>query len=123
MNIKKLNEALSALQEDLGAGLVAADIFSTADSQAIAGINSNPKACALFSQITELLNKALKGSDSPLLSRYYLLDLQDNKMLVVMPMGDYQLGMMVDTKKAQLGMILNIVLPKVMDLLKHAFTE
>lgn len=121
MNIAKLNEALNSLKEDLGAGLLAADIFAVSDSQSIAGINSNPKFCALFNQITEMINKALKAGGSPSLRKHYILDLNDNKIIIVALLNDYTLGILIDSQKTQLGLLLNVVLPNVTQMLSEAF--
>ncbi len=42
MNVKKLNEAIEALKEDVGDGLVACDIFTVADGMSIASYNPQP---------------------------------------------------------------------------------
>ena len=98
MNIRKMKEAVDKLKEDLGDGLLATDIFSTADGQSIYGINSQPKACALFNQVTNFLIKSLKGCNFPPLGRYYIVDLADGKMVLVIPMDEYQWGLLVDSK-------------------------
>ena len=52
MNVQALNNAVDSLKADLGAGLLATDIFTSADGQTIAGYNYQPNAAALFCQIT-----------------------------------------------------------------------
>ncbi len=122
MNIGKLNAAIELLKSDMGESLLAADIFGSADGQAIAGYNSQPKASALFAQLTEYLAKSLKDSGFPLLGRYYMMDLAGAKLVVVIPLGDYQWGMLVDTNKVQLGLLLNVVMPKIIDAFEEAIT-
>ncbi len=112
MNIKKLNEAIEELRTNLGDGLLATDIWDTAEKQAIAGWNSQPQAVVVFGQITESMNKALSESDFPALGKYYLLNLVSNKLVLIIPMGEYQWGMLLDKAKVSLGLILNIALPK-----------
>ncbi len=119
MNVKKLKKTIEELKEDLGPALVATDIWAVADGQSIAGYNPQPKACALFNKVSSDLAKSLKDSNFPALNRYYLLDLFDDKMVVVIPLEDYQWGMLLDTKELQLGMLLNIVLPKMLDAFKE----
>ena len=120
MNIKKMKEAVDKLKEDLGEGLLATDIFSSADGQSLYGINSQPKACALFNQVTSSLTKSLKGSNFPPLGRFYIVDLADAKMVLVVPMDEYQWGMLVDTKKTATGLLLNVILPEVVDKFEDA---
>lgn len=120
MNIKMLNAAINELKEDLGAGLVATDIWDTAEGQSIAGYNPQPKACALFNRMTAQINKTLKESGFPILGKYYMLDLADKKRVIVVPLGDYQWGVLVDGKNTPLGLLLNIALPKVIDAFEEA---
>ena len=123
MNIKKMKEAVDKLKEDVGEGLLATDIFSAADGQSIYGHNSNPKACALFNQLTNFLMKSLKGSNFPPLGKYYIIDLTDTKMVVVVPMGDFQWGMLVDTKKTQTGLLVNVILPELVQVFQDSLVS
>ena len=120
MNVTQLKKAVEVLKMDLGDGLLATDIFGLEDAQSLAGWNSNPQACALMTDITQSMNKALKGAGFPLLGRYFILDLVDDKMVIVVAMGDYMWGMLVDSKKAKLGLLLNIVIPKAIDAFEEA---
>jgi len=120
MDIPKLNKAIDTLRENLGGALLASDIFGSDDAQSVAGWNSNPVACALFSQFTNMINKDLQEAGFPEIGRYYLLDLVDKKMVVVIPMGDYQWGMLIDGAKAQLGLVLNLAIPKAINAFEEA---
>jgi DNA-binding response OmpR family regulator len=123
MNVSKLNKSIETLKESLGGALMAVDIFGTADMQSVAGFNSNPAACALFGQIIVTTNRALKDSGFPILGKYCLFDLVDSKMVVLIPMGDFVWGMLIDGKKAQLGLLLNIALPKAIAAFEDAITS
>ena len=123
MNIARLNEAIEELKANLGAGLLATDIFDSAEQQSIAGWNSNPQACAVFGQITEGMNNALGESGFPTLGKYYLLNLVSDKLVMVIPMGDYQWGMLMDKTQVSLGLVLNIALPKAISAFEEAFIE
>lgn len=120
MNVKKMKQAMEILKENLDDALMAADIYSSADGQSLVGMNSNPKACALFNRITNFMSDALQGSGFPNLNRYYLLDLSGNHMVIVIPMGDYQWGMLIKSDKAPLGLLLNVVLPKAVSSFQEA---
>jgi len=122
MNVKKLNAAIELLKGDMGDALLATDIFGSADGQSIAGHNTQPKASALFARLTAYLTKSLKDSGFPVLGRYYVLDLADAKLVIVIPLGDYQWGMLFDTNKAQFGLLLNVVMPKLIDAFEEAIT-
>lgn len=121
VRVAKLNEAIDLAKNNLGSGLLATDVFSTSDGQSLAGYNSQPRACALFAGITSNLQKTLGGANFPLLSRYYILDLEDDKLVVVALLGEYSWGIMVDQKQVKLGLLLNIVVPDCLALLEAAF--
>ncbi len=122
MNIKKLKGSIETIKEDLGEALLSSDIWSTADGQSIVGYNPQPKACALLNKVSRDLESSLKSSDLPELNRYYLLDLVDDKMVVVIPLADYQWAMVLDKNELQLGMLLNVVLPNMIDSFEEALT-
>ncbi len=123
MNVKKLKGTIEELKEDLGPALLSTDIWAMSDGQSIVGYNPQPKACALLNKVSKDLEKSLKSSDLPELNRYYLLDLVDNKMVVVIPLADHQWAMVLDKRELQLGMLLNIVLPKMIDAFEESITE
>jgi YesN/AraC family two-component response regulator len=123
MNVSKLNKSIETLKESLGNGLLATDIWGTADMQSIAGFNSQPAATALFGQIINSTNQALQGAGFPSLGKYCIFDLVDGKLVVLIPMGDYAWGMLVDGKKAQLGLLLNVALPKAVAAFEDAITS
>ena len=123
MNIKKIQAGIKNVQEDLGDGLLATDFWTVADGQSLAGFNPQPKAVALFNKITDGLGKTLKQAGFPGLGRYYLIELEDGKYVVVLPLGKYQWGMLVDGQKVQLGMLLNIAIPHVFEAFEAAMKE
>jgi len=120
MNIKRFSKIVEDLKEDLGAGLVATDSWRTTDAQSLAGLNSQPKAIALFNEITRSLNKSLRGAEFPGLGQYYMVNLEGNLVVVVVVQGDYQQGMLVDLSKTTLGMLISVALPKVIEGLAEA---
>jgi YesN/AraC family two-component response regulator len=123
MNVSKLNKSIETLKESLGGALLATDIWGTSDMQSIAGWNTQPAATALFGQIINNTNQALEGSGFPKLGKYCIFDLVDGKLVVLIPMGDYAWDMLVDGKKAQLGLLLNVALPKAIAAFEDAITS
>lgn len=111
MNVQKLNEAIETVKRDLGASLLATDIFTTVDGTSIAGFNSNAKACALFNEVTSNLERSLESSGFPGLDEYYLIKLKNGHLVVVLYLLSYQWGFLVDSNKVKLGLLLNIVVP------------
>lgn len=120
MNVKVMEKAVEVLKGDLGDGLLATDIINAKDGQSLAGYNAQPKASALFADLTQTMAKDLKGAGFPALGRYYLIDLVDEKMVVLITMGDYYWGMFLDASKAKLGLLLNVVIPNAIDAFEEA---
>lgn len=120
MNIQKLNDCMEMLKKDMGDGLLASSIITMADAQTlVATENSKPGAASMFSEVTSFIQKSL-SQGYPALGRYYYLDLAGNKGILFIPFGDFQWGIAIDTKKAKLGLLLNIVLPKIINAFEEA---
>lgn len=120
MNMKKINDAMEALKTDVGEGLLASSIVSSSDGQQIADYNGMPKVCALFTQVTKYLYKTLKDGGLDHLGKYYIVDMTNNKTGIVMPLGDFWWGMITDTQKAPLGMLLNVAIPQAIERFEEA---
>jgi hypothetical protein len=122
MNLKKLDEAVAIMKDGLKGSLLSASFWSTADGQLFAGYNGSEVAAALGNKLTTDINAALKDGIKTSLGKYYMLDLLNGQKIVVVPMNDYQMGIYVD-KNCQTGMLLNIVIPKVIDKFEEALIE
>jgi hypothetical protein len=120
MDLNKLNKAMDELKEISNGGAVACDIYTSRDGQSIGGYNSNPVASAMFNQITQHIVTTMKQSEMPTLGKYYIVELAENKAIVIIHMGDYQWGMLLDTKLCSLGLMINIVIPQITKLFQQA---
>jgi hypothetical protein len=123
MNVQKLNQCVENLKRDLGDGLLATSIVSNSDGMAIASHNSSPKAAAIFTSITDSINAGLAKGPYPPLGKFYLLDLCDNKMLLFLPLGNYQWGVALDSSKVKLGLVLNVILPDMINNFESAIAD
>ncbi len=123
MNVQKLNQCVENLKRDLGDGLLATSIVSNSDGMAIASHNSSPKAAAIFASITDSINAGLAKGPYPPLGKFYLLDLCDNKMLLFLPLGNYQWGVALDSSKVKLGLVLNVILPDMINNFEAAIAD
>jgi len=114
LNVSKLQEVFETFKQDMGAGLLASDIFDKENLIPLIGYNSNPVACALFGKIYHFIHEAAKEAGFPPMHRYFLIDLKDNKAVIVVDLHErYLLGMLADLTKVQIGIVLNVVIPKV----------
>ncbi len=118
MNSTKVKQIMAFIQEELGSGVMSADIYSANDGQSLGGINSNAKVAALLARVTAQLQAAIKAAGFKGLGPYYLITIEETMVAVVIPMGTYDCGMMIDSSKAKMGLVLNVVLPGIIDIAK-----
>jgi hypothetical protein len=119
MNVAKINAAIELLKSNLGESLLSTAIAMNVDGQSIAGFNSSPKFAALIVKAINVINDTTKIGGLPQIGKYATFDLQEDRMLVVLPLGEYIWGILLDSSKTQMGLLLNIEIPAAID----AFAE
>ena len=125
MNLKAVNQLLSEVEDGLMGGLAATDVFSKSSGISVAGVRSSPKACALFNILCERIGETIKKSGLPVpdtLSDVMLrLGEEGVVMIVVVDLNEkYRWGMAVDCSKAQLGILVSVVIPDIKPRLRDA---
>lgn len=118
--VEDFNKTIDVLKDDLGEGLVACDIWHSKDAQSLAGFNSQPKAVALFNEVTRMLDKTTNESDFPRLGNYYIVHLENELLVVVALSGEYQFGSLIDLSKTTMGILISVALPKLLEGLQNA---
>lgn len=113
INIEKLEAALQELKGTLKDGLISTDIWDRASGLSLAGIESQPAAVALFTEVTNNLTSTLSESGFPGLNRYYFMELDGDHIIMVIRHGDDLLhGILMNSKKVNLGILLSVAVPK-----------
>ncbi len=120
MDTKILEAAVQELRNILRDGLLATDIWERDAGLSLAGYNQQPVAVALFTRITQDLDSSLKDSQFPPLARYYLLDLDGNHTVALLNHGPLLQGLMIDNKRANLGILISVAIPKMIEMVKKA---
>jgi hypothetical protein len=120
IDTKLLDLAVQDLRNVLRDGLIATDIWDRADGLALAGFNQQPVAVALFTRITTELESSLADSNFPPLARYYLLDMEANHTVVVINHGSLLQGILVDNKRANLGIVISVAIPRMIEAVAKA---
>lgn len=125
MNLKAVNQLLGEVEDGLMGGLAATDVFSKSSGMSVAGVRSSPKACALFNILCERIGETIKKSGLPVpdtLSDVMLrLGEEGVVMIVVVDLNEkYRWGMAVDCSKAQLGILVSVVIPDIKPRLREA---
>jgi len=120
IDTKLLDLAVQDLRNVLRDGLVATDIWDRTDGLSLAGHNQQPVAVALFTRMTIDLEGSLADSNFPPLSRYYLLDMEGNHTVVVINHGALLQGVLVDNKRANLGILISVAIPRMIEAVAKA---
>jgi len=110
MNVQKLNGCIESLKKEMGDALIGTSIVSRSDAQAVAEWNSQSGVASTFVEVSNFIDKSL-AKGYPALGKYYIMELEGDKLLIVIPLGEYQWGLSVDATKAKLGLFLNVILP------------
>lgn len=141
IDIEKIKKTISEIRRDLSEGFVATDIWATTDAKSLiynyAGSNmytwgmtslqsllkaskgtgsycGQPKVIALISEVTSKLDKTLLSSEYPGLGKYYLINLENNHLVLVLSTGTYQQFLLVDLSKTTMGILMSVALPKLL---------
>ena len=120
IDTKILDLAVQDLRNVLRDGLVATDIWEKAAGLSLAGFNQQPVAVALFTRITTELESSLADSSFPPLARYYLLDMEGNHTVAVVNHGALLQGILVDNKRANLGILISVAIPRMLEAVARA---
>jgi hypothetical protein len=118
----KLNECIEICKKDMGDALHTASIISVADGKAMGGYNSNSEAVDLFNEITSCIQKVFKKNSYRAFGRYYIVDLKGDKILCSLVCGvyQYQFCIVFDRSKMQLGLFLDVIMPKITKVFEDA---
>lgn len=120
IDTKLLDLAVQDLRNLLRDGLLATDIWDRSDGLSLAGHNQQPVAVALFTRMTGDLEASLADSSFPPLSRYYLLDMEGNHTVAMINHGTLLQGILVDNKRANLGILISVAIPRMIDAVAKA---
>ncbi len=118
--LENLQNCVNYAIEELGDGLIASDIFSSEGLPVVDGYNSNEKATALFASITEKIRRAVNNSHLSNLGDYYIINLQEGTLDLVIVGDIFQWKLLVNTNKVKLGYIFSIFLPEAIKRFKEA---
>ena len=115
MDRQGLMRALESMSEEMMGGLIATDVWKTDTAMAIAGINTQPKAVALFNRVSEMITRTMVGAENSFATgiAQYMIQTEDGLFVFVVELGDgYRWGMLVDGSKAPVGLMLSVIIPE-----------
>lgn len=121
VDIDVLQESWAEQQKFLKDGLIGGDIWDNSTGLSLSAVNSMPEAVAMFNRLTDELKETLSGSGLPELNRYYILNLEGDKLFVVIRHNDDLLqGMLLNPKKINMGILFTVAVPKALEKVKKA---
>lgn len=118
-------QMFETLQYDLGEGFLATDAWNASDGQPLVenhSYNSHSKAIPLINQATKVLGDSLKESDYPKLGSYYLVNLDNDYLVVVLSIEDFRQFVLVDLTKINIGILFSIAIPNLLNSLSELDT-
>ncbi len=120
VELYKLDQAVTELQQHLRDGLVAVDILDRTSGLSLASFNSN-SASQLFPMLADTVSNVLDTAGFPALNRYLLLDLEGGHWVLVLRAGDDMMAtLLLDSAKTSLGMLLGVAVPKALENIEAA---
>lgn len=115
IDIEKLDTLTQDLKNTLKEGLLASDIFDRTNGLSLSSFNPQPAAAALFTEVTNVLTSTLTDSGFPNLKRYYLVDMENDHIVMVIRHGsDLLQGILMNSQKVNIGILLSVALPKML---------
>ncbi len=147
--LENIRKAVDGLKDDLGEGFVQTDIWNTKELKSVVHDHSRgllpiygmiPKHIKIFSEISRMLIKAIEELDDHSPGDYYLVNLKENKVVIVIFYSsrpakraeqkaelssvapkkaiEFQQFILVDMDKTTLGALMGIAIPNMLENLK-----
>ncbi|MDR2861460.1 MAG: response regulator [Syntrophobacterales bacterium] len=120
INTEKMSAALEVLREMMQEGLLCCNICHGQDGRFLMGYNTNPVSSSMSSRVIQDIKTSLRSSELPMPGNTCIIDLEDDKMAVIVILHEYLWSIMMDVSKCPLGLFLNVTLPKVKAIFKEA---
>lgn len=109
----KLDTCLNLMNKDMGDALRAASIIHMNDGKVMASYNDDPETAESFLRLTTFMKNTYKSETPFELGDHVIMDLKDQHTLVILMIGEYQWNIIFNNVKCSLGMLRNIIMPKV----------
>lgn len=115
----KFNACLNMMSKDMDDALTAASISNVSEGKVMALYQAAPETAEAFLRLTRYLTNAFNENTTSQLGDHMILDLKDRQTLVVLMIGEHQWCIVFRNDKCTMGLLQNIILPKVI----RAFNE
>lgn len=115
MGEDRFKQCLRIVREDMGDALLSASIADLPGGTVLASHHDRKTlgTAQLFMQLTESLRRSFgRDPEQRCLGGHYIINLRGGLMLMVLLFDGHQLGMLFDSTKCSLGLVLNAIVPK-----------
>ncbi len=119
----RIRRALETLVVGRVRGLIGAEVWTAFDQKPVAWTGISAASSAVFDRITDSIREALDEARYPSLQRYYVIDLEQSQLAVVVSLATHHAVMLLDQREAQLGMVLTVVVPEFVRALREAVAK
>lgn len=119
----KLSACLSIMSKEMGDALTAASIANMNEGKVMASYHAPAEAAEAFLRLTKYLKNAFSANMSVELGDHFILSLKDQQTLVALMIGDYQWCVVFNHAKCTLGLLRNVIMPKVIKTLNDMNIE
>ena len=109
----KLGACLNIMSKDMDDALIAASIANINEGKVMASYHSVPETAEAFLRLTKYMKNAFSANTTDNLGDHFILDLKDQQTLVVLIIGEHQWCIVFNNAKCTLGLLRNIIMPKV----------
>ena len=109
----KLDTCLNLMSKDMGDALKAASIISINDGKVMASYQDDQETAESFVRLTNFMKNTYKSETPYELGDHIIMDLKDQHTLVILMIGEHQWNIVFNNVKCSLGMLRNIIMPKV----------
>lgn len=109
----KLSACLNIVSKDMGDALTAASIANINEGKVVAFYQTAPETAESFLRLTKYLKNAFSANTKEVLGDHFILDLKDQQTLVALIIGEYQWCIVFNNVKCTLGLLRNVIMPKV----------
>ena len=109
----KLSACLNIMSKDMGDALMVASIANINEGKILAAHHASPGTAEAFLRLTKFMKQAFSDNTENNLGDHYILDLRDQQTLVALIIGEYQWCIVFKNTKCTLGLLRNVIMPKV----------
>jgi hypothetical protein len=105
----RVQRALDGLIVSRAHGLLSAEVWTAHDGTPVAWHCSSAASSAVFDRMLSALSETLDESGFAAFGRYFVVDLEDNRMAIGVNLGEFRASFVFDKAQAQLSSLLTLI--------------